>query len=168
MKYIYAPWRWKYIKRAIKGEKTCIFCDALKKEDDEAFILYRGEKNLIMMNIYPYNNGHIMIAPKEHIRTPADAPLEVMYEMSFLIQASLRALGILFSPHGFNIGMNVGRTAGAGVVEHFHLHIVPRWEGDSNFVSVFSDTKIVAMDVKTVYQRLKPVLLKEINLIKKD
>jgi len=168
MKYLYTPWRWKYIKATIKGKNACVFCEAQKNEDSEAFILYRGEKNIIIMNLYPYNNGHIMIAPKEHIATPEQASLEVLVEMSKLAQASLRALKKLFSPHGFNIGMNIGRTAGAGVVDHFHLHLVPRWDGDSNFMAVFSDTKVIALEVREVYNQLRPVLLEEIEKLDND
>ncbi len=169
MKYLFTPWRWKYIKKALKGEEKCIFCEALKKSDEEAFILYRGKYNMIIMNIYPYNNGHIMIAPLEHLRTPEQAPVELLTEIGLLLQASLKALRKVFSPHGFNVGMNLGRSAGAGVEDHFHLHIVPRWEGDSNFMAVFADSKVIALDVTQVYKMLRPVLLKELeNLIKVD
>ncbi len=169
MKYIYTPWRWKYIKKAIKGDEACIFCEAQKKSDEEALILYRGKHNIIIMNLYPYNNGHIMIAPREHISSPDDAKPEVLFEMSLLAQASIKTLRELFSPHGFNIGMNIGRTAGAGVVDHFHLHVVPRWDGDSNFMAVFSDTKVIALEVREVYNRLREPLIRHIqNLTKID
>ncbi len=169
MKYLFTPWRWEYIKRAMKGEEGCVFCLAQQKSDEEAFILYRGKYNLIIMNIYPYNNGHIMIAPLQHLASPEQAPAELLTEIGVLLQASLRALRRIFSPHGFNVGMNLGRSAGAGVEEHFHLHVVPRWEGDSNYMAVFSDTKVMALDVAQVYRMLKPVLLEEIkNLTKSD
>ncbi len=169
MKYIFTPWRWKYIKKAMKGEEGCIFCEAQKKTDEEAFILYRGIHNLIIMNIYPYNNGHIMIAPLQHLASPEEASGELLMEMGFLLQASLKALRKIFSPHGFNVGMNIGRSAGAGVEDHFHLHVVPRWEGDSNFMAVFADSKVIALDVTQVYRMLKPVLEEEIkNLTRAD
>ncbi len=165
MKYLYTPWRWKYIREAVKMEKGCVFCEALKKKEEEALILYKGKHNFIIMNLYPYNTGHLMIAPYRHIASPEEATAEELRELMDLMQLSLRLLRQVFSPHGFNIGMNIGRPSGAGVDKHYHLHIVPRWEGDSNFMALFADTKVIALDVKDVYEKLREALK---NLIKKD
>ncbi len=158
MKYLYTPWRWKYIKEAVKMETKCIFCEAIKKSDEEALILYRGQYNFIIMNLFPYNTGHLMIAPYRHIASPEKATQEELQEMVELMKLALELLRKAFQPHGFNIGMNIGRPSGAGVDKHYHLHIVPRWEGDTNFMAVFNDTKVIACDVKDVYRELKELL----------
>lgn len=155
-KYLYAPWRLTYIKELINRKKSCIFCEALKKEDSDSYILLRGKKNFIIMNLYPYNPGHLMIAPYRHINNFEEAEKEESFEMIELAKASIRILKEYFSPDGFNMGMNIGKSAGAGEVGHYHLHIVPRWEGDSNFMAVFSKTKVVSQQVEKLYKELLP------------
>lgn len=155
-KYIYAPWRLKYIKELTNKKRGCIFCEALKKEDFESFILFRGKKNFVIMNLYPYNPGHLMIAPYRHIQNFEEADKEECSEMMELAKASIKILKNYFSPDGFNMGMNIGKSAGAGEVGHYHFHIVPRWEGDSNFMAVFSKTKVVSQEVEKVYKELLP------------
>jgi ATP adenylyltransferase len=139
-------------------ETKCIFCEAIKKEDEEALILYRGKHNFIIMNLFPYNTGHLMIAPYRHIASPEEANSEELQEMVELMKFVLELLRKAYQPHGFNIGMNIGRASGAGVDKHYHLHIVPRWEGDTNFMAVFDETKVIARDVKDVYRELKKLL----------
>ncbi len=155
-KYLYAPWRIIYIKELLTKRKGCIFCEALKKEDPDPFILYRGEKNFVIMNLYPYTPGHLMIAPFRHIQNFEEAEKEESNEMMELAKASIKILKSYFSPDGFNIGMNIGKSAGAGEIGHYHLHVVPRWEGDSNFMAVFSKTKVVSQEVNKLYQELLP------------
>lgn len=155
-KYLYAPWRLTYIKELINRKKSCIFCEALKKEDSDSYILLRGKKNFIIMNLYPYNPGHLMIAPYRHINNFEEAEKEESFEMIELAKVSIRILKEYFSPDGFNMGMNIGKSAGAGEVGHYHLHIVPRWEGDSNFMAVFSKTKVVSQQVEKLYKELLP------------
>jgi len=155
-KYLFAPWRLAYIKELSNKKRRCIFCEALKKEDFDSFILYRGKKNFIIMNLYPYTPGHLMIAPFRHIQNFEESEEEESNEMIYLAKASIKILKEYFSPDGFNIGMNIGKSAGAGEVGHYHLHIVPRWEGDSNFMAVFSKTKVVSQEVGKVYQDLLP------------
>jgi ATP adenylyltransferase len=155
-KYLFAPWRLAYIKELSNKKRGCIFCEALKKEDFDSFILYRGKKNFIIMNLYPYTPGHLMIAPFRHIQNFEESEEEESNEMIYLAKASIKILKEYFSPDGFNIGMNIGKSAGAGEVGHYHLHIVPRWEGDSNFMAVFSKTKVVSQEVGKVYQDLLP------------
>lgn len=155
-KYIYAPWRLTYIKELLNKRRGCIFCEALKREDKNSFILYRGKKNFVIMNLYPYTPGHIMIAPFRHIQNFEECENEESNEMMELAKATIKILKSYFFPDGFNIGMNIGKSAGAGEVGHYHLHIVPRWEGDSNFMAVFSKTKVVSQEVGKVYQELLP------------
>lgn len=157
MEYITAPWRKEYVKK-VSVSKECIFCQALKQSDEEAtYILYRGKHNFIILNKYPYNPGHLMIAPYEHLSRIEEAPSESTNEMGDLLKLSLKILRKQYQPHGFNIGMNLGQSAGAGVVDHYHLHVVPRWTGDSNFMPLFSSTKVVIEDLTITYNNLKPL-----------
>lgn len=157
MEYILAPWRWEYIKIAHKMS-NCIFCDSLKLNSDrDALILFRGNYNFIIMNKFPYNTGHLMVAPYRHLASLEDCSEEEGKEMLELLKSSISNLKKLFQPHGFNVGMNLGKSAGAGVLEHYHLHVVPRWEGDSNFMAIFGNTKVLVSDVSTVYEKLAPL-----------
>ena len=156
MEYIWAPWREKYIKK-IHEMKECIFCKALSSNnDEETFILLRGNYNFIILNTFPYNCGHLMIAPFSHISSPEYSSEESLMEFFIMMNLSLNVLKEVYSPHGFNIGMNLGKSAGAGVVGHYHLHVVPRWEGDANFMPLFGKTKVLLEDLKTTYSRLFP------------
>ncbi len=136
----------------------CIFCDALSLGDDiRARILFRGARNFVILNIFPYNNGHLMIVPFEHLASPVDSDGEQTAEMMDLLKTCQRALISSYHPDGFNIGMNLGRFAGAGVLDHYHLHVVPRWNGDTNYISVLSETRVLAEDLDQTYRRLQPL-----------
>jgi ATP adenylyltransferase len=136
----------------------CVFCNALEHPDEEAsLILFRAAHNFVMLNRYPYNNGHIMIAPYEHLSNPTEVRPQVLEEMMELFQRSLKALSAVYKPDGFNMGMNLGRVAGAGVEEHFHLHIVPRWNGDTNFMATLAETRVIPEDFQTTLAKLKPL-----------
>lgn len=154
MKFLPAPWRWDFISR-IGKKKGCIFCDALKLPEKESLVCYKGEKYFIILNKYPYSTGHLMIVPYEHLDLPEKIPLEESKEMWALLNKSLAILKSSFNPGGFNIGMNIGKAAGAGVKNHFHLHIVPRWEGDANFMAVVGKVKVVSYSVEKVFDILK-------------
>lgn len=161
MEYISTPWRKEYVKQVFKM-KECIFCRALKmKNDREAYIPYRGEYNFVILNIYPYNPGHLMIAPFKHIDSIEKAQKESTNEMIDLLKLSLKILREKYSPHGFNTGMNIGKSAGAGVADHYHLHIIPRWIGDSNFMATVGKTKVIIEDLGTTYNELYPLFQKE-------
>lgn len=161
MVYIAAPWREEYIKKVSKM-KECIFCGALRKKNDrEAFILFRGKYNFIILNKYPYNPGHIMIAPYKHMATYERAKKEATDEMAELLKMSLKILRKNYHPQGFNTGMNLGQCAGAGVTDHYHLHVIPRWVGDSNFMPLVSQTKVLIEDLPTTFARLSPLFHKE-------
>ncbi len=154
MEYILTPWREKYVKNVYKMKK-CIFCRALDlKNDREAFILYRGSKNFILLNKYPYTPGHLMIAPYEHLDTVEKADKKTTDELGELLKLCLKILRTQYEPHGFNAGMNIGHSAGAGVADHYHLHIIPRWTGDSSFMPLVGKTKHFIEDLNTTYNEL--------------
>jgi ATP adenylyltransferase len=161
MKYCTAPWRQTYVQKASKM-KGCVFCEALRQKDDEkALILYHGQHNFVLINRYPYTTGHLMIAPYRHLAEVDRAPLDILEEVAHLVPATIRILKKVYRPHGFNLGMNLGQSAGAGVVDHFHLHLVPRWTGDSNFMPIIGETRVFCEDLLTTYQRLKPYFARE-------
>lgn len=154
MEYITSPWREGYVKRVFKM-KECVFCRALEqKKDRESFILYRGKHNFVMLNKYPYNPGHLMIAPYKHLSSVEMAEKISSGEMMDLLTECLRILREHYHPQGFNTGMNIGHSAGAGVADHYHMHIIPRWIGDSNFMPLVGKTKVVLKDLHTTYDQL--------------
>jgi len=158
MEQIWAPWRLAYVTKASAQTAECVFCAALAVGDDSsAHILFRGRGNFVILNRYPYNNGHLMIVPFVHLASPADAPKEQTDEMMDLLKLCQRVLAQAYNPHGFNIGMNLGHCAGAGVLDHYHLHIVPRWSGDTNYMTVCSETRVLIEDLDQVDARLRPL-----------
>ena len=155
MEHIWSPWRYKYIASADR-EPGCVFCRAAGGDDDRAsLVVHRGLLNFVILNLFPYTSGHLMIVPYEHGASLAESPAETTSEMMELAKRSQRALEAEYSPDGFNIGMNLGRSAGAGVADHLHLHVVPRWAGDANFVSIVGETRVLPEDLPTTYDRLK-------------
>jgi len=157
MEYISAPWRKEYVRR-ISKMSGCIFCQALKSKDDKgAFILFRGAHNFIVLNKYPYTSGHLMIAPYKHLSSFERAKKESTDELSDLLKLSLKVLKKKYCPQGFNTGMNLGKCAGAGVADHYHLHVIPRWTGDSHFMPIVGETKVMIEDLKTTYDQLLPL-----------
>ena len=161
MEYISAPWRGPYV-RQVHRMRGCIFCRALKVGDDRAaHILYRGKYNFVLLNKFPYTPGHLMIAPFRHTASFERAGKEASAEMASLLQLSLKILKKNSRPHGFNAGMNLGQSAGAGVVHHYHLHVIPRWHGDSNFMPLVSQTRVLIEDLDSTYDRLLPLFRKE-------
>ena len=153
MKFLSAPWRWDFITRLVR-DKGCVFCKALKKPDNESLICCRGETYFVIMNRYPYNSGHLMIVPYAHVDSPEKIPAEQAVEMWDLMNKCMAVLKRSFKPVGFNLGMNLGRAAGAGVRDHFHLHIVPRWDGDANFMPIIGKTEVASYDINTIFEIL--------------
>lgn len=161
MEYISAPWRGPYVRQVCRM-RGCIFCRALKVRDDRAaHILYRGKYNFVLLNKFPYTPGHLMIAPFRHTAAFDRAGKEASAEMASLLQLSLKILKKSNRPHGFNAGMNLGQSAGAGVVDHYHLHVIPRWHGDSNFMPLVSQTRVLIEDLDSTYDRLLPLFRRE-------
>ena len=154
---IWAPWRLEYVKDAAKdAEDACIFCAKPSEDDDAAnLIVHRGERAFVILNLYPYTNGHLMIAPFEHIGAIQDLPPETTAEMMALAQRAITILEDRYAPHGFNVGFNQGRVAGAGVEHHIHMHVVPRWGGDTNFMPVLADTRVMPQTLEQSYEALR-------------
>jgi ATP adenylyltransferase len=155
MERLYSPWRSQYIEEYDKQE-GCFLCNAFKSEDDEKhLVLYRGENCFIIMNLYPYNAGHVMVCPNEHIGDFTSLDKKTLHEISDLTQLSVKAIQRALKPHGFNLGYNLGRAAGAGLEDHIHNHIVPRWNGDTNFMPVIGEVKVISQDLKEIYHKIK-------------
>ncbi len=155
MDNLWSPWREKYIREVDAPKDECVFCANGTNEDmRETLVIYKGKFNYINMNLYPYNSGHLMVIPYRHISSSLDLTKKESYEMTDLVQLSVKCLKNTFSPHGFNIGMNLGRIAGAGIFEHIHMHIVPRWNGDSNFMPVISSTKVISVSLESTWEAL--------------
>lgn len=164
MKKLWAPWRLRYIEMAEDINKQgCIFCDLPRDKPEnnrKNLILFHGEKGFIIMNKYPYNNGHLMVVPYQHTDTMEKLSAAERLELMDLLQKSIDALNRCCSPHGFNVGMNLGRVAGAGIDEHLHFHIVPRWNGDTNFMPVTAELKVISAGIMETYDSLYPLLNK--------
>ena len=154
MEQIWAPWRIEYI---LKGKpEGCILCDKPKENNDVLnYILYRGDKNFVIMNSYPYNPGHLMVAPYRHVANLEELTDEERHEHFEIVSRSIKILREVFNPGGFNIGINMGKVGGAGIDEHLHTHIVPRWQGDTNFMPVIFDVRVVAEALSETYEKLR-------------
>lgn len=160
MQNLWAPWRMEYILG--KREPYCIFCpegDGLS--DEERLILYRGRRTMVMMNKYPYNNGHLLVAPWRHVAALEDLTDEEIADLMKKVQTCVRILRRTMRPDGFNVGLNLGAAAGAGVESHLHFHVVPRWEGDTNFMTVFADVRSIPEHLRQTYDKLRPHFEKE-------
>ncbi len=158
MDYLWTPWRYRYIADAAK-DTGCIFCAALAANDDaKTQIVLRGAKSFVILNRYPYTTGHVMIVPYTHVADLAAADPEMLAEMMRIAQRVQTVLHNTYHPEGFNLGMNLGRAAGAGVTGHLHLHLLPRWSGDSNFMTVVGETRMEPEDLATTYEKLRKAL----------
>lgn len=158
MDYLWTPWRYRYIASGTKDDK-CIFCAAAEGHDDvQSLIVLRAPKNFVILNRYPYTSGHVMVVPYVHRATLADSEPETLAEMMTLAQRVERALEDLYHPNGYNVGINIGRAAGAGIPEHLHLHVLPRWIGDTNFMTTVGETRVQPEELVTTYQRLRGAL----------
>src|SRR5919198_1294987 len=155
---LWAPWRLEYIKGP--KDDRCIFCAAEGLGDDEAaYIVHRGERAFVILNAFPYNNGHLMVAPFRHTADLESLDREEQSEIFQLTQLCTAVLRSAYQPDGYNLGMNLGKTAGAGVADHLHMHIVPRWNGDTNFMPVVGDTKVLPDSLDNTYRNLTEALL---------
>jgi ATP adenylyltransferase len=166
MERMWSPWRSQYIDafKEKKDDNECVFCNALKDniEDDNSLVIHKGKDVFTIMNLYPYNNGHIMVVPNRHISALNQITTEEFAEITKQISLASDALTELYSPQGFNIGANIGKAAGAGIDTHIHFHIIPRWSGDTNFMPVVGEVKIISHDlIKTKNNLVK--IYKEIN-----
>jgi ATP adenylyltransferase len=156
MDYLWTPWRFQYVSEGTRNE-GCIFCEKVSADpssDREHLILYRGHWNFVLLNLYPYTVGHAMIVPCAHIAELTEATPETLAEMMALARQLQRALEDVYHPEGYNLGLNMGRCAGAGVEHHIHMHILPRWVGDSNFMTVVGETRVQPENLETTYDKL--------------
>ena len=154
MRQLWAPWRLEYIKSADE-ESGCLFCEAAAGDDEERLVLRRGERALALLNKFPYSSGHFMVAPVRHVGEFAELEDEEVLELHRLASAGMGALAETYAPQGYNVGWNLGRIAGAGVVDHVHLHVVPRWAGDTNFMPVLADVKVLPEALEDTRRKLR-------------
>lgn len=159
MDRLWSPWRLAYVTRS-EPDAGCIFCDATHapESDSDSLIVFRGTTCYVVLNLYPYNNGHLMVVPYRHLATFAALSVEEVTEIGLLIQRSETALAEAYQPHGFNIGVNLGKPAGAGVLDHLHVHVVPRWNGDTNFMTVVGEMRVLPENIHASADRLRPIL----------
>jgi ATP adenylyltransferase len=153
---LWSPWRLAYVSSS--GEPTsCVFCDAQADSAAAPLVLHRGATAFVILNLYPYNNGHLMVVPNRHVAALSLATPDELNEMMRLTQAAEAAITEAYKPQGINIGMNLGRPAGAGIADHMHIHVVPRWSGDTNFMSVVGGVRVLPEDLEQTGNRLRPV-----------
>ena len=154
MDHLWSPWRYQYVQKA-RASDACIFCEkAAERRDAENFLVYRGKHNFILLNLYPYTTGHLMIVPYEHVDTLEAASRESLEEMMLLAQRAQKHLGAIYKPAGFNIGMNLGESAGAGIADHIHMHVLPRWPGDTSFITTVGETRVLPEELGVTYRKL--------------
>jgi ATP adenylyltransferase len=168
MDQIFTPWRHEYITASPAGDPGCFFCaaarppaDAAGTEDPDGLVVHRGRHHLVMLNLHPYSNGHLMVAPFEHLASPQESAPDAQAELWPLVLRSQRVLTEAYHPHGFNFGMNLGTPAGAGVPGHFHFHVVPRWTGDTNFMTVLAEVRLIPEDLRRSRERLRALFARE-------
>src|ERR1700683_4058037 len=157
MDLIWTPWRYRYIERVAKDE-GCIFCTLQQRKDAEAHIVLRGDKNFVVLNAFPHTSGPVMVVPYQHVGDFSACDPETLAEMMRLAQRMQVALANVYHPDGFNLGMNLGRSARAGVTGHIHLHLLPRWNGDANFMTTIGETRMVPEDLDSTYGKLRAEL----------
>lgn len=159
MEFIWSPWRYDYLASGGKRPHSCVFCVGEDRGNDaERLIVFRGAHNFVILNLFPYTSGHLMIAPYEHRDTIVETNADQMSEMMELSKRAIAALQKIYRPEGFNLGMNLGIAAGAGIRDHFHLHVVPRWVGDGNFMTITGETRVLPEELPVTYRRLSEVL----------
>jgi ATP adenylyltransferase len=160
MDRLWTPWRFEYIRTAEQAT-SCVFCRILQEDEDSAnLVLFRGSKSFVILNVFPYASGHLLVVANRHIAFLGEAEQEELHEIIQLTQQCENALQREYHPQGLNMGFNLGRAAGAGVEHHLHMHILPRWTGDSNFVSVVGETRVLPEELLTTYRRLLPYFIK--------
>jgi ATP adenylyltransferase len=155
MDHLWSPWRLAYVTRP-GDEPGCVFCEALKGTE-ASLVVFRGRSCYVILNKFPYNNGHLLVVPNRHIATLAEATSEELSEMMELARRSEVAIREAYSPHGLNLGINLGKPAGAGILNHLHFHVVPRWNGDTNFMTVVGGTRVLPEELSVTAERLRPL-----------
>ena len=156
MEHLWSPWRLAYITGGASA-KGCVFCSALSDPEAEALIVYRGRDCYVILNLFPYNNGHLMVIPNRHIASLAAATPAELSELIELTRVAEMAVTETYAPHGLNLGINLGKPAGAGILDHVHMHVVPRWNGDTNFMTVVGRTRVLPEELPDTAAKLRPV-----------
>jgi ATP adenylyltransferase len=157
MDHLWTPWRLEYVSSTSTSTGSCIFCDALAAEAPSPLIVHRGLTCFVILNKYPYNNGHLMVVFNRHLARLADAAPDELNEVMALTRTCEMVLAEAYNPHGFNTGLNIGKPAGAGVLDHLHVHIVPRWNGDTNFMTVVGETRVLPEELSHTADRLRQI-----------
>lgn len=161
MEHMWAPWRMEYVASQYSDKNGCVFCESPKnKKDKENHIVYRGDHCYVILNKFPYNNGHVMVLPYQHCSDLLELSDEIHSECQELIKKTIKVLRKIFNPQGINIGLNMGSAAGAGIAEHIHYHILPRWEGDTNFMPVVAGVKVISESLDSTYLKLREAFKK--------
>jgi ATP adenylyltransferase len=159
MDHLWSPWRYRYVSQSIPDEQ-CLFCRIASSktpdQDKDNYVLLRAEHNYVLLNRYPYTSGHLMIAPYAHVATLEETDPKILEEMMRLAQRAEAALRAIYHPGGVNVGINIGKAAGAGVAGHIHMHVLPRWVGDVNFMTTVGETRVLPEDLETAWEKLKP------------
>lgn len=156
MEHLWSPWRMSYLQASSPAAGGCIFCEKPQQDrDDENLLVRRGAAAYVLLNLYPYNNGHFMVVPYQHVNSPEQLEAAALTEMMVLLNQGLAALRSMYNPQAFNIGMNIGAAAGAGIADHVHLHAVPRWAGDTNFMTVAAGTRVIPEDLHLTCRRMR-------------
>jgi ATP adenylyltransferase len=157
MNHLWTPWRMPYLQDEESLPDDCLFCLKPEEPDSEAHIVCRGQQCYVILNRFPYNNGHVMVVPYAHVATLEDLDPATSAELMALTQLSLEALREAYDPEGFNVGANIGAAAGAGVENHIHMHVVPRWTGDTNYMTTLGRTRVIPEWIDQIYERLRPI-----------
>jgi ATP adenylyltransferase len=161
MDYLWTPWRYQYVSKTW-DDGVCIFCSAHQSADDErTLVVHRAAHNFIILNRYPYTSGHLMVVPYQHVATLLDLSDDTLMEMNQLARRCEKYLRAVYHPDGLNLGMNIGKSAGAGIAGHLHLHVLPRWTGDTNFMTVVAETRVAPEALETTFQKLRAAFAAE-------
>lgn len=155
MQHLYTPWRMAYIKGEKKPVEGCVFCNKINADDTVEQVIARSDYVYITLNLFPYNNGHLMIVPYDHITSQEAMPIEALTDMMVMVNRAMAVLREAYQPQAFNIGANIGAAAGAGIAAHYHFHVVPRWNGDANFMSTVGNTRVIPDTLENTFQDLK-------------
>jgi ATP adenylyltransferase len=153
---LWTPWRLAYVTGEAKSAE-CVFCTALRSGDADPLVVFRGTTCFVILNLFPYNNGHLMVVPNRHIASLVDAAADELAELMELTRRTEVALREAYEPDGLNVGINLGKAAGAGVLDHLHLHVVPRWNGDTNFMTIVGTTRVLPEELPDAAERLRPI-----------
>jgi ATP adenylyltransferase len=157
MDWLWSPWRLEYVTGAKDEDAGCVFCMAPRSPDPESLVVFEGISTFVILNLYPYNNGHLMVVPERHVPSLAALEPGELHEVAWLTQQAEIVLAEAYAPHGINVGINLGKPAGAGVLDHLHVHLVPRWNGDTNFMTVVGRTRVLPEELTMAAERLRPL-----------